>query len=117
MLLSSILSFVSGACCALAQTTTTTTAAPAPTTITPVGREYYLKTQVIEHGGPRRFNNLYIEAYHTGAGLNDAVLVPKSNHSAKGSLASSCHSNTTQLRPAISLINSSVEPHSSLPYD
>ncbi|KAI9718883.1 MAG: hypothetical protein M1812_003767 [Candelaria pacifica] len=37
-------------------------------------QEYLLRTQVI-YGGPYRFNGLYLSAYHTGAGLNDATLV------------------------------------------
>ncbi len=38
-------------------------------------QEYFLKTEVI-YGGPYRFNGLYLSAYHTGAGTNDATLTP-----------------------------------------
>lgn len=34
---------------------------------------YYFKTQV-QAGQPTKFNNLYLAAYHTGAGLSDATL-------------------------------------------
>lgn len=45
-------------------------------TFNATSRKYYLKTTVI-YGGPITKGDLYIEAYHTGAGTNDAVLVPK----------------------------------------
>lgn len=57
-----------------AATATVTVTAPAPC-FTPTGPEYYLKTQVIK-GGNSSKSGLYLEAYHTGAGENDAVLVP-----------------------------------------
>lgn len=39
-------------------------------------QEYRLKTDLKPgQRGKQRFNNLYIEAYHTGAGLSDAVMV------------------------------------------
>ena len=59
-------------------------AAPAPC-FTPIGSEYYLRTQIIE-GGNSSKSGLYLEGYHTGAGQNDAVLVPNtSDHTlAKG---------------------------------
>ena len=40
-------------------------------------QEFHLKT-ALKPGqkGKSRFNNLYIESYHTGAGLSDAVMVP-----------------------------------------
>ncbi len=65
-------------------TVTVTMTAPAPC-FTPIGSEYYLKTQVIE-GGNSSKSGLYLEGYHTGAGENDAVLVPNtSDHTlAKG---------------------------------
>ena len=43
-------------------------------TITPPSR-YYLQTQVKGYGSSDK-NGLYVEAYHTGAGLNDATLGP-----------------------------------------
>lgn len=49
-------------------------AAPAPqASIVPTGRTYYLKTI----SNRTAFADLYVEAYHTGAGFNDAVLVQK----------------------------------------
>lgn len=39
-------------------------------------QEYYLKTKLKPHQkGKARYDGLYLGAYHTGAGLNDAVLV------------------------------------------
>ncbi|KAI9813767.1 MAG: hypothetical protein M1827_003557 [Pycnora praestabilis] len=35
--------------------------------------QYYLATHVV-NGGPSKYDGLYIQAYHTGAGLNDVVL-------------------------------------------
>ncbi|KAI9697997.1 MAG: hypothetical protein M1836_004350 [Candelina mexicana] len=46
-------------------------------------QEYFLKTEVI-YGGPYRFDGLYLSAYHTGAGLNDATLGP--DHGIRGFL-------------------------------
>jgi hypothetical protein len=50
-------------------------------------REYLLRTE-LKPGQPSkaRFNGLWLEAYHTGAGLNDAVLVEDKTNSAKGFL-------------------------------
>jgi len=45
--------------------------------VVPTGREFYLRTVVTN--GSAAFNNLYVAGYHTGAGLNDAVLAPKDN--------------------------------------
>ena len=53
-------------------------------TLTPVGFEYYLRSQLARTGGPARFANLYVQAYHTGAGLNDVVLLERDEYSAKG---------------------------------
>jgi hypothetical protein len=51
-----------------------TNASPAPqASVIPTGRTYYLKTK----SDYPAFSNLYVEAYHTGAGFNDAVLVEK----------------------------------------
>ncbi|MCJ1480339.1 hypothetical protein MMC06_000494 [Schaereria dolodes] len=55
-------------------------------TLTPVGFEYYLRSQLARTGGPARFANLYVQAYHTGAGLNDVVLLERDEYSAKGFL-------------------------------
>jgi hypothetical protein len=41
--------------------------------VTDTPKYYLLKTKVY-HGGRSKFNNLYVSSYHTGAGLNDAVL-------------------------------------------
>ena len=43
-----------------------------PTSLVPTSRTYVLKT----NSSNPAFSNLYLESYHTGAGLNDAVLVP-----------------------------------------
>jgi hypothetical protein len=41
-------------------------------------QKYRLKTDLKPgQPGKGRYNNLYLEAYHTGAGLDDAVMVPK----------------------------------------
>jgi hypothetical protein len=60
--------------CSTSAAATVTVTASAPC-FTPTGPEYYLKTQVI-NGGNSSKSGLYLEAYHTGAGENDAVLVP-----------------------------------------
>ena len=50
-------------------------------------REFHLKTTLKPNqAGKERFANLYLEAYHTGAGLNDAVMVPKEGAAIKGFL-------------------------------
>lgn len=56
-----------------------TTALPSPvavpspqTSIVPTGRTYYLKTV----SSSPSFSSLYLSTYHTGAGFNDAVLIP-----------------------------------------
>lgn len=59
-------------CTSATATVTVTASAPC---FTPTGPEYYLKTQVI-NGGNSSKSGLYLEAYHTGAAENDAVLVP-----------------------------------------
>lgn len=45
--------------------------APAPLTVG-IPTYYYFKTQV-QAGQPPQYNNLYLTAYHTGAGLSDAT--------------------------------------------
>lgn len=60
--------------------TTTTVSSTVPTST-----ESYLRTQV-SHGESPYKNNLDVSAYHTGAGLNDAVLGPFNDGSAKGFL-------------------------------
>lgn len=44
--------------------------------------EYYLKTRTIDPFSDK--NNLYVVTYHTGAGLNDAVLVSNITYASKG---------------------------------
>ena len=61
----------------ITSTTTVTVTAPAPC-FTPTGPEYYLKTHVVD-GGNSSKDGLYLDGYHTGAGLNDAVLVPNTS--------------------------------------
>lgn len=45
---------------------------------------FLLKTQLIN--GYSRFDNLYVESYHTGAGLSDATLSNSTEYAAKGFL-------------------------------
>lgn len=50
-------------------------------------RAYYLKTSLKANQPKKtRFNNLYLESYHTGAGLSDAVFSAENKYSAKGFL-------------------------------
>ncbi|MCJ1244255.1 hypothetical protein MMC30_001453 [Trapelia coarctata] len=53
-------------------TSSVSTASSTPTSIVPTSRTYVLKT----NSSNPTFSNLYLESYHTGAGLGDAVLVP-----------------------------------------
>lgn len=76
---------------ALAAPTTTTSTAPTPSTVANTTREYNLKT-CLKPGQPdkSRFDNLWLYAYHTGAGLNDAVLDPnRTEYAIKGFLNAS----------------------------
>ena len=68
----------------LALTTLTATALGAIKNTT---REYHLKT-ALKPGQPgkERYNNLWLEAYHTGAGENDAVMVKDQAAAIKGFL-------------------------------
>ncbi|KAK3063314.1 hypothetical protein LTS18_001391 [Coniosporium uncinatum] len=52
-------------------TTTTPETTPSPSLI-PTGPLYRLRT-CVKDAAKQQFNNLYLWAYHTGAGLNDAV--------------------------------------------
>lgn len=59
----------------LPQTTTTTTTNNAPHQS--LSHRFHLKTSdALDHDHHHRFNNLYVSAYHTGAGFDDAVLEP-----------------------------------------
>ncbi|KAK5165107.1 uncharacterized protein LTR77_009204 [Saxophila tyrrhenica] len=50
-------------------------------------QEFRLKTHVKPgQKGKAAYSDLYLEAYHTGAGLDDAVLVPKKKSGIKGFL-------------------------------
>ena len=50
-------------------------------------QEYYLQTKLKPgQSGKARFDGLWIEAYHTGAGLDDAVAVDSKKNAAKGFL-------------------------------
>lgn len=53
-------------------------------TITPPSR-YYLQTQVKGYGNPDK-NGLFVSGYHTGAGMNDAVLTQSIDVAAAGYL-------------------------------
>ncbi|CAK7198076.1 hypothetical protein SEUCBS139899_000734 [Sporothrix eucalyptigena] len=44
---------------------------------------FVLKTQV-KNGGDSKYNGLYVYAYHTGAGLNDAMLRPETDRAVSG---------------------------------
>jgi len=59
-----------------------------PTTARNTSTEYNLRTCLKpKQPGKERFENLWLQAYHTGAGENDAVFVPeRSNVSAAGYL-------------------------------
>lgn len=56
-------------------------AAAAPTS---APQTYKLKTKVLD--GPTSLDGLFVEAYHTGAGMNDAVLTPDPSTAAAGFL-------------------------------
>lgn len=48
-------------------------------------QEFYLRTELkTNETGKDAYDGLYIEAYHTGAGLNDAVLVANESYAIKG---------------------------------
>ena len=50
-------------------------------------QEYHLKTVLKPNqSGKERYNNLWLEAYHTGAGLDDAVMVKNPKAAIKGFL-------------------------------
>lgn len=50
-------------------------------------QEYYLQTKVKPgQTGKAHLNGLWLEAWHTGAGLDDAVAVPSKKHAAIGFL-------------------------------
>ena len=46
--------------------------------------EYYLRTRTADPSSDK--NSLYVLAYHTGAGLNDAVLISNMTRASKGYL-------------------------------
>lgn len=50
----------------------------------PTGDEYVLKTQLVSNNDTTKakFNNLYLTAFHTGAGTNDAVFTTKKDDAA-----------------------------------
>ena len=57
-------------------------------------QEFYVRTQVRPgQTGKEAFENLWLYAYHTGAGTNDAMLSSNKSHAARGSL------NASALRP------------------
>ncbi|KAI9829331.1 MAG: hypothetical protein M1819_006394 [Sarea resinae] len=71
---------------------TLTAASPAPIShdhkrdVAPT-QQYYLRTSLVPgSNGSSAHDGLYLEAYHTGAGLNDAVLVANKTHAAVGRL-------------------------------
>ena len=50
-------------------------------------QEFRLKTCLKPgQSGKKQYDNLYLEAYHTGAGLDDAVMVPRKEAGIKGFL-------------------------------
>ena len=65
-----------------------TTALAAPLDGRNAATEYYLKTCVVkgpeDTGSPK--DGLYVSAYHTGAGLNDAILAANISIASKGFL-------------------------------
>ena len=52
-------------------------AAKAPSSNPADHKQYYLKTQLLPGQKNPRFNNLYVQLYYTGAGLDDAVVGKK----------------------------------------
>lgn len=74
------------ACTARLALTTAVIAAPLDARQTP--QEYYLQTSVIFGANDTGTNKtgLYVYAYHTGAGFNDAVLSPNISIASKGYL-------------------------------
>lgn len=71
---------VLSACLALGSTVTTAAAAAAAkpnSKVTSTSYSYLLRSHVI-NGGRKDFEGLYLQGYHTGAGLNDVVLVKQS---------------------------------------
>ncbi|EKG11228.1 hypothetical protein MPH_11699 [Macrophomina phaseolina MS6] len=54
----------------------------------PTGEEYLLKTQLVNNNDTTKakYNNLYLTAFHTGAGTNDAVLTSSKDSAATGFL-------------------------------
>lgn len=53
-------------------------------------REFYLHTQLKPNqAGKERFDGLWLYAYHTGAGMNDAMLSRNKTHAIAGFLSSS----------------------------
>lgn len=58
--------------------------------LNPSSRPFYLHTQLKpDQPGKDRFDNLWLYAYHTGAGLNDAMLSGNKTHAIAGSLTAS----------------------------
>ena len=50
-------------------------------------REFQLKTTIKPgHPGKERYNNLWLAAYHTGAGLDDALMINNRSSAIKGFL-------------------------------
>ncbi|MCJ1407824.1 hypothetical protein MMC19_001895 [Ptychographa xylographoides] len=71
ILLASLLPFIAALPSPVAQPEAAAAAAPVTSpspSVTPIGKEYYLKTE----SNTTSKNNLFLSAYHTGAGLNDA---------------------------------------------
>lgn len=69
---------------------TTAIATPAasyykPSTITTSIHSYLLQTRVI-NGGPKEFDGLYLESYHTGAGTNDVTFGKDKSIARRGEL-------------------------------
>lgn len=54
----------------------------------PTGEEYLIKTQLVSNNDTlkAKFNNLYLTAFHTGAGTNDAVFTTSKDSAATGFL-------------------------------
>lgn len=74
---------------ALASTTTIAAAAaakPKSTKTSTSSYSYLLQTHVI-NGGRKDFDGLYVQAYHTGAGLNDVTLGKGKNSGVRGQLS------------------------------
>ena len=60
-------------------------ASPKPANTTSSSYSYLLQTHVV-HDGAKEFDSLYVQSYHTGAGLNDVALTKSKDRARRGQL-------------------------------